>query len=178
MRDFFSVWRDVFTNWKFSMIAIVIALVFYSINVLISSYSSLISFYSQVGFFGTLKLFLTFFLGFKDHIEFHGFVTLILISIILGMLFSLIFYKTTMLKSFSGKSMGFFGTTGIFLGILAPGCAACGIGLLSALGLGTAALTSLPFEGLELSILAILILGFSTFKITKDINKGISCEIK
>jgi len=74
--------------------------------------------------------------------------------------------------------MGFFGTAGIFLGILAPGCPTCAIGILPVLGIGTAFLASLPFGGLELSALAILFLGFATFKITKKIHKGIICEIK
>ena len=82
-----------------------------------------------------------------------------------------------MIKSSSGKTFGFFGTTGIFLGILAPGCIACGVGLLSVFGISAAVLSSLPFEGLELSLLAIGILSFSTYKITGDINKGIVCEI-
>ena len=176
IKDMLSVWKDVFSNWKYSIVAVFIGLVFYSINALISNLDNL-AFYNRFGFFGGIKFFFTLFLGFKDRIFFSSFLSLMAIAILFGMLFSLIIYRTKMIKSTSGKMMGFFGTTGIFLGVLAPGCAACGIGLLSLFGFSAAILTLLPFGGLELSFLAIGILGFSVIKISKDIKKGIVCEI-
>ena len=176
-KELFSVWKQVFGNWKYIVLTIIIALVFYSLNVLIKSYDFLISFYSQAGFLGSIKLFFNFFVGFKETTLISSFISLIFITILFGILFSLIAYKTKMIKSVSGKT-GIFTTTGIFLGVLVPGCPSCGIGLLSLFGIGAAALSVLPYNGLELSILAIGILSFSTFKITKDIKKGISCEIK
>ena len=173
---FFSVWKKVFSNWKYVASTIIIALVFYSLNVFISNYKSLISFYSQVGLLGTIKLFFTFFIGFRSTTFLTVYISLIALSILLGMLFSLIAYKTKMIKSISRKT-GFFATTGIFLGILAPGCAACGIGLLSLFGIGAATLSFLPFKGLELSAISSVILLILVFKITKDINKGIFCKI-
>jgi len=176
MKDIVLVWKDVFSNWKYSIVAVFIGLVFYSINALISNLDNL-AFYNQFGFFGGVKFFFTLFLGFKNRIFFSSFLSLIAIGLLFGMLFSLIIYKTKMIKNTGGKTMGFFGTTGVFIGILAPGCAACGIGLLSLFGASAAVLGSLPFGGLELSIIAIGILGFSVIKISKDIKKGIVCEI-
>lgn len=176
IKDTLSVLKDVFSNWRYLTTAVVIGFIFYSINVLISNLDNL-AFYNKFGFFGGIKFFFALFLGFKNRIFFSSFLSLIIIAILFGMLFSLIIYKTKMIKSASGKMMGFFGTTGIFLGILAPGCAACGIGLLSLFGVSAAFLAFLPFGGLELSILAIGILGFSVFKISKDIKKGIVCKI-
>ena len=175
-KEFFSVWKKIFSNRKYITLTVIIALIFYSLNVFISDYKSIISFYSQVGFFGSIKLFFAFFVGFKSTTFLSVFITLIILSILLGVLFSLIAYKTKMIKSISGKTGGFT-TAGIFLGIIAPGCAACGVGLLSVFGIGAATLAFLPFGGLELSALASVILLVLIFKITKDINKEIICKI-
>ena len=56
-KQIFGTWKKVFTNWKYVIATVVIALAFYSINVLISGWSSLVGFYSSFGFFGTLKFF-------------------------------------------------------------------------------------------------------------------------
>ncbi len=176
VKELFSVWKDVFSNWKYLITAIVTGFVFYSINVLISNFDNL-AFYNKFGFFGGVKFFFTLFLDFKNRIFFSSFLSLIAIALLFGMFFSLIIYKTNMVRNTGGKMMGFFGTAGIFLGVLAPGCAACGIGLLSLFGVSAAVLGSLPFGGTELSMLAIGILGFSIFKISKDIKKGIVCKI-
>lgn len=175
-KNLFSVWKKVFSNWKYIALSVFIALTFYSLNVFIKSYNSLISFYGKLGLFGSIKLFFNFFVGFKETTLTSSFISLILITIIFGILFSLIAYKTKMITSVSGKT-GIFTTIGIFLGALVPGCPSCGVGLLSLFGVSAAALSFLPYNGLELSILAIGILSFSTFKITKDIKKGIVCKI-
>lgn len=175
-KELLKAWKDVFSNWKYSALALFIMLIFYSVNVVISNFDNL-AFYNKFGFFGGIKFLFGLFLGFKERIFFSSFISLIIISILFGMLFSLILYRTNMVKNTSVKTMGFFGSMGIFLGVLAPGCAACGIGLLSLLGFSAAAITFLPFNGLELSWLAIGILGFSVFKISKDIKKGVVCEI-
>ena len=177
IKGLLSVWKKVFSNWKYLALTIVIALSFYSLNVFISDYKSFVSLYSKLGLLGSIKLFFTFFIGFKSTTFTAVFISLIALSILLGMLFSLIVYKTKMIKSLSKKT-GVFTTAGIFLGILAPGCAACGVGLLSVLGISAATLAFLPFDGLELSAISAVILLILVFKITKDINKGISCEIK
>ena len=64
---------------------------------------------------------------------------------------------------------------GLFLGAFAPGCAACGVGLAAALGLGAGFLSFLPYKGLELSIIAIIILGYAIIKTT---NSMYTCKIK
>ncbi len=72
------------------------------------------------------------------------------------------------------KKTSVLGGLGIFLAVFVPGCAVCGIGLVSVLGLGAGVLYALPFKGLEISILSILILTFAIFKITKNFY---SCKI-
>jgi len=171
----FSTWKKVFTNWKYLAMTIIIALVFYSINVLVSSWSSLISFYSTLGFFQTIKFFLILFFGFKETIMFHSFVSLVVISILFGMLFSLVGYKISIGRGSGGKKIGLFGGMGLFLATFASGCAACGVGLASIFGIGAGALSFLPYDGFELSIASIGILGFTILSITKNMYV---CKIK
>lgn len=176
LRNVFSVWKQVFSNWKYLIIAVAAIFIFYFVNVVIASYNLIIPSYNQFGFFGAMKFFLTLFMGFKERLLPSSFISLIVIAVLFGILVSLMLYRTEIIKKTSGKNMGFFGTTGVFLGILAPGCPACGIGILGVLGIGTSFLALLPFKGLEISVLAILILSFATFKITKSISKE-TCKI-
>ena len=169
VKQTFRTWKQIFSNWKYLALTFFIAIFFYSLNVLISNWKSLIGFYPNFGFFGTLKFFFTLALGFKNIIKFHSFISLIVISILFGMLLSLMIYKSK-LGIKPDKKVGIFGSIGIFLGALIPGCTACGVGLVSVLGLGAGFLAFFPYDGLELSILAILILGFSVTKITREMH--------
>ncbi len=164
----FDTLKKVFSNWIYLTTSIIIALIFYSVNVLISNWGSLVGFYSTFGFFGTIKFFFILFLGFKETVLLNSYISLIIISILLGILFSLIGYKINLGNGFGGKTTGFFGSIGIFLAAFAPGCVACGIGLASILGIGVGALSFLPYKGLELSIASIGLLGFAIIKITND----------
>ncbi len=174
-KQIFETWRKVFTNWKYVAITIIIALLFYSANVLVSSWRSLTALYSTFGFFGTIKFFFTLFIGFKETIMFHSFASLIIISILFGALFSLVGYKVRIGKGSDGKKIGLFGGIGLFLAAFAPGCAACGVGLASVFGIGAGALSFLPYGGFELSIASIGILGFTIVNITKNMYV---CKIK
>lgn len=169
----------VFGNIGYLALAVVTALIFYLINVLITSYGELSSFFLVSGFLSTLRLFFEIsFLTFWYTVRFHSFISLIIISILVGMLVSLITYKTITIKEKSEKRTSLIATIGIFLGILAPGCAACGIGIISALGLGAATITFLPFEGLEISALSIAILLFANWRISKDLLEPETCKIQ
>jgi len=168
-------WKKVFTNWRYLALMLVVAFAFYLINVTISSWKSLIGFYSTLGLFNTVKFFLILFLGFKETIQFSSFVSLITISLLLGMLVSLIGYKVYIGKVNDGKKIGLFGGIGLFLAVFAPGCAACGVGLASVLGISAGALSFLPYNGLELSILSIGILSFTIIKVTNEMYK---CKVK
>ena len=148
------------------------ALLFYALNVLIANWNTLVNFYPNFGFLGSINFFITLMISFGAIIKTHSYVSLLIISVLIGMLFSLIFYKTYVVKINGNKKLGFFAGIGLFLSALAPGCAACGIGLASALGLSAAVLTIFPFEGLEISILAIGILIYAIYKVSNS-----SCKV-
>src|SRR3989344_1220842 len=174
-KQMFSTWKKVFTNWKYLAVTIIIAFSFYSINVLVSSWSSLTGFYSTLGFFQTIKFFFILFTGFKETIMIHSLVSLIVISILFGALFSLVGYKVRIGQGTGGKKVGLFGGIGLFLAAFAPGCVACGVGLASVFGIGAGALSFLPYGGFELSIASIGILSFTIVTVTKNMYV---CKIK
>ena len=177
MKDIWRIFKIVFSEKKYFFITLSVAFLFYLLNVLITNFRNVINLYSSFGFFDGTSFFVKIFFGFWKSVEGHSFLSLVVISIFLGILVSLIFYKVN-LKIKGNRGLGFFGTFGIVLGALIPGCAACGIGLVSLLGLGGIVTTFLPYKGLELSFLAIALLGYAIYKSSKDLINCEECKIK
>jgi hypothetical protein len=73
------------------------------------------------------------------------------------------------------KLKGSAGSGGIVLGILAPACPSCGIGILSLLGFGSIG-AFLPFGGREIGIVAIFILLGSLMYVSREIAEP-RCKI-
>jgi len=165
----------VFSNLNYLIIAILIAFFFYALNVLIFGYKFFIHAFSSYEFFNALKFIMNLLIGFNETVLFASYITVITISILFGILFSLIIYKIKFAKETNKKKVGILTKVGIFLGVLAPGCAVCGIGLISVLGLSSVFLNFFPYDGLELSILAILILIYSIYYTSKNLTV---CRIK
>ena len=119
-----------------------------------------------------LKFLFTLSIGLKSTITAFSFYSVVVLSLMTGILVSLLVYKTEIITSDRPKG-GLFASAGLFLGVLAPGCASCGIGLAAVLGLG-AFLVVLPYGGAEISAIAIAIIGFSIYKTSKGFY---SCKI-
>jgi len=164
----FRTWKEVFGKWRYFLLALFIAVFFYLLNVLVAGWKSLAGFYSSFGFLKTLNLLFVLIVGFRESITTASFISLIGISLMLGMLFTMLVYKHHIYASASDKKLGIFGGIGAFLAALVPGCAACGIGFASVLGLSAGALAFLPYDGIELSLIAVAILGITIFKTTKN----------
>ena len=167
-KQMFGVWKEVFGKWRYLLLALLIALFFYLLNVLISGWKSLAGFYSSAGFLKTMNLLFVLFMGFSNSITMISFISLIIISLMLGMLFSMLVYKHHIYALNGDKRLGIFGGIGAFLAALVPGCAACGIGFASILGLSAGILSFLPYDGIELSLIAMVILIVTIFKTTKN----------
>jgi uncharacterized membrane protein len=67
-------------------------------------------------------------------------------------------------------------TLGALFGLAAPACAACGLGLLSLLGIG-GAVAYLPFQGTEVAILSVALLAFAVFHLNKSMVSCDACQI-
>ena len=68
------------------------------------------------------------------------------------------------------------GFSGIVAGIIAPACPSCALSILSVMGVG-GALAFLPFGGLELGFVAIIILIISLFYLSNKIMTKV-CVVK
>ena len=174
-KEIFNAWKVVFGNARYIFLTIIVALGFYFFNVLISNASLLIYVFNSSGAGKMIELLGSLIAGFGRTILLSSFISLIIISLLFGVLASLFVFKIKAREK--NTKLGVIGGLGVLLGVIAPGCAACGIGLLSVLGLGSAFLTFLPFEGLELSILAILLLNLTILKASKDLTTCKVCQI-
>ncbi|PIN90129.1 hypothetical protein COU57_04505 [Candidatus Pacearchaeota archaeon CG10_big_fil_rev_8_21_14_0_10_32_14] len=158
----FKSLRTVFSDIKYILLAILIGFLFYFLNFFISTFGNISSFYKSQGFYGIILFSYTLFVNFKGSILLSSFVSMIVLSVLTGILFSLVLYKVNLRKKDSPK-IGMLSFTGMFLGIFAPGCAACGLGLAAFFGLA-ASFATLPLKGLEISILAMTIMTFSILR--------------
>ncbi|OIO81422.1 hypothetical protein AUJ84_01110 [Candidatus Pacearchaeota archaeon CG1_02_32_132] len=99
--------------------------------------------------------------------------SIVLLSILTGILLMMILYKYNLYNSVEGK--GFFGFIGAGIGAFGVGCPTCGAFLFGLIGMPLA-LTYLPFRGLELQFVSIIILGISIYLTGKSIDG--MCKVK
>ena len=95
------------------------------------------------------------------------FLLILILSLLFGVYFSLIIFKFSL--SMSMGKQGFAGIIGSLVGAFGVGCPTCGAFLFALIG-APLALMYLPFNGIELQILGILILILSLFFVTKSLN--------
>ena len=166
LSDVFRIWKLVFSEWRYSVLALIIALSFYLLNAVIAQWKNL----SSVGFVNLDILFT----GFYFLVTRTSFVGVIILSILTGMLVSLIFFKYRRVTvKVDNKKYGILSSAGIFLSLFVPGCAACGIGLIAVFGL-TSSLATLPFKGTEISFLAIILMVIALYIVSKNL---LSCKL-
>jgi len=108
----------------------------------------------------------------------EGFVTFSIVSslitaVLSGILLSLLVFKFRSFNKLEGK--GFFGFLGSGVAAFGVGCPTCGAFLFGLIGMPLA-LMYLPFRGLELQVLGIVVLIFSIYFTSKSIM-GV-CTIK
>ena len=166
---------EVLKKWKYLTLSIVVAILFYIINIFLSNFRYIAPTFKK-GILKFLEALLMDAISYPQFFTYKFFIGLIFISLLFGTLISLIAYKTKMLKNFSGET-GFLTSTGIFFGIVAPGCSACGVGFLSAIGVSGAAIAFLPWKGFELFLIAIILILFAIYKISSQIHRGIVCAV-
>jgi len=172
-KSFLSLGK-VFSKIKYVMLALVFGFLFYFLNFLISAFGNISSFYKARGFSGIIPFTYTIFINFKESILFSSFISIIILSFLTGILFSLILYKISLRRKVSSNG-NILSLTGMFLGIFAPGCVACGLGLVTFFGLA-ASFATLPLKGLEISILAMIILTVSILRFSYSLYDD-TCSI-
>ncbi len=176
LNDSITGLRIVFGNAKYLLIAIITAVVFYSFNVFISNWRVIYSIISSSGIFNGIRFAFGLFIGFMKVIPLSSFYSLIITSLLFGILLSIIIFRIS-LNIKSNKSTTFLGASGILLGTLVPGCFACGIGLAAALGFSGALVNFFPYKGLEIAVISIVLLGVAVIKISGDLVNCKECKI-
>lgn len=101
-----------------------------------------------------------------------NFLAVVLVSLLSGVTITMIIYQLKNFGDVKPKS-GVVEIFGIFSGALAASCPACAVTLISLIGL-SGGLAVLPFHGLEFSLLALVLLTFSLFMISKGLVE--ECE--
>lgn len=106
-----------------------------------------------------------------------GSVTLsALISLMLGLYLALwLFKRDVMAKNKAGHAL--LGASGALGSLLATGCPTCGAPLLALIG-APLALMTLPFKGLEIKMLSIVLIFLSIYSLAENILKKLSCALK
>ncbi|MDP3763620.1 MAG: hypothetical protein Q8Q92_03150 [bacterium] len=99
---------------------------------------------------------------------------LIIVAILTGANLTLVVQRLQAIRA-SGK-MSFMVGGSSLLGIVGSGCASCGLPILAFLGI-SGAIFYLPFQGLELSVLAIVLLSVSLYSLIKQRTKQTVCAV-
>ena len=165
-----TIWKEIFSKPRYLILTIVTALIMYIVTVISSDYLELKIVLKQK----SLNLIWNYFVGFPITITGYSAISLFLICILFGLFVTLNKYKSNQIIKQKGT---IFGTIGVFLGLIAPGCAACGVGLASAIGLA-GILVYLPFKGFEVSIIAIILLVWANLKVSKSLLMLNICSVK
>lgn len=111
------------------------------------------------------------------NLPFLSIVSTLLLSLLSGVLIVMLIYGYRKNMAMSAGKKGAAGASGsILVGLLAPACPSCGIGVLSALGLGGLGAV-LPFGGQEIGVFGVIILIASIVYASKQIVAPV-CKIK
>ncbi len=96
------------------------------------------------------------------------FLSFIVISLLFGLYITLLIYKIKKIRK-SGFKTNIFGIAGLSFGVFGAGCPMCGSLIFGFFG-APLALFFMPFKGLELRFLSIILMFISVFIISKNLN--------
>ena len=100
---------------------------------------------------------------------------LVIVALLTGANLTLITLRLFAIRSM-GKLQFMVGGSSL-LGIVSSGCASCGLPILALLGLGGAAVY-LPFQGAEISAVAIILLIISLYYLLKSQKREVVCIVR
>ena len=142
----------------FISVSLLTFLVFYLLTLATVTDQSLGIFIMMNGFWYTLS---TFFL-------------LAVIALLFGVYVSLLAFKIKLRCKGKGIIVSIFGGSGLIVGLFGAGCPMCGAALFALFG-APLALFFLPFKGIELRLLSIILLSLSIYLRSRSL---IECKIK
>ena len=161
MNEITKAFKEVYNQKKYYLISGTITALLFLFNTLINNYKLLKNEFSIHLFWALIK-------GAVRNVEPISLLFLVLISLLAGIVVSMsIFLLRKQIVLGAG-----IGSSGIIVSILAPACPSCALGLLSILGLG-GFLAVLPFKGLELGFLGVIVLAFSIWFLARKITTNV-----
>ena len=178
MKQIKTAWnsvKKVLSKKKYLIISLAIAFIFFSISILSKNFKLIINFITKLNPLEFLNLLFGLYYEGIARNEVHSSIILITISVLLGITGSIMIFKIHS----NGKIKGNISKTGTFgaiMGIAVPVCVPCGIGILSILGFGSV-VAFLPFQGTELGILSIILLGYAIITLGSSINECPMCQV-
>ena len=175
LKSILNLWKNVFSSKNYIFIVLGVTLIFYIFNASISNFRSIAYSIKNSGVSEGILFGFTLIWNFKDSVLFSSLITLLAIGFLTGMLLSLMIYRFSYIQKNNLQKAGILTSAGIFLGVLALGCAACGIGLVGLFGL-TGSLASLPFQGKEINVIAIGLLSFSIINLSEKMASPGLCK--
>lgn len=96
------------------------------------------------------------------------------ISILFGTYIALLIFRRDLIKDRKNAKPVISGIGGTVTGVVAAACPSCGAPLLAFFG-APLALMALPFQGLEIKVLSVLLLIISIYLLVQSIEKKLSC---
>ena len=161
----FRALGQVYSHKKNFVLTMIVASFVFLFNTLITNYKLLASHFSILLLWSLIQ-------GTLHSISPLSLFFLVLLSLFSGIVVSMSVHVLRK-QIFLGAGAG---SSGILVSILAPTCPSCALGLLSLLGLG-GFLVVLPFKGLELGFLGIVLLIGSMIYLSSKIIT-ITCKVK
>ncbi len=131
---------------------------------------------NMVGALAAAKQMINLLFGSTTSLPIHSVIGSGVLAVLVGMNVSVMLYKIRKVKSMRIKEDSVLTATGTFLSVLVPACASCGIGLAAVFGIA-GGLAVLPFEGIEVVVLGVLLLGFSLYQLSVGIGKCTTCKV-
>jgi hypothetical protein len=173
--------HTIFSKPTYVVLALMLAVLIWAGIVWLSAYQVITyALSSELFDWGAkLKIIWTSLGSFNTNFTLSSQISVVLVSILSGVNFSMLVYhfrSNFLLQKNSGMGM-----LGVVIGTFGVGCSACGSVILSSFfGVGTATLfvSWLPLQGIEFSIVGILLILVSIFLLTKKIRSPNSCSIK
>jgi len=156
--------EEVYNRKMYYLYTFLVAGLMFTINALLRNYKLLFPNFS-------LSLFFTLLTGFPSTIPLASLINLIIISLLSGIVAAM----SVFLVKRQISTRAYAGFTSLLTGVLAPACPSCALGLLTLLGLEVF-LTILPFKGVELGVLAVMVLLFSLAYLSEKIVTKV-CKI-
>lgn len=97
------------------------------------------------------------------------------ISLMLGLYLAMWLFKRDVMAKNNGRAM--LGAGGALGGLLAAGCPTCGAPLLALIG-APLALMALPFKGLEIKALSLILIFLSIYYLAESVYNKLLCSLK